>query len=411
MIAFTTQPARRSGGPCRASTTLVLDGVPNAKRSSARSNNSVWSHESEVEGPHHVPKRNDFRDTHKPKCRVGSCRPLDTCSKVKSLALRQGAATTKRGAAVAPSAPCQSTYRRVIQMRPSAYPLIACLGRLPVLLAGIAVLLSSADAASPVQSSLPTCLSSIASSARDHATGGSSPIPAEITSDPRRPMGWIPSASGNGEWISGSLYAFNPPGSSGEVTVCPGNWKRLDCTPEGLAYAFRIFSHEFLHDLCPPHSDKGAPPMQDGVVGPKPSGPAPKPDCNDLNYSMQAAKAICDLIADCAGCLGDCPKEDVCPPLVTAGGIAMEGTETCAKIKELCKALAKEHGNMQDKYNTPANASTAFDCKCGSPPWSPGAGFPACPAMPSPPAGCQGNAQDSYPDNKVVPDCPSPCPQ
>lgn len=30
----------------------------------ARSNNSAWSHEPEVEGPQHARKRNDFRDTH-----------------------------------------------------------------------------------------------------------------------------------------------------------------------------------------------------------------------------------------------------------------------------------------------------------------------------------------------------------
>jgi transposase InsO family protein len=64
VLASTTQPVRRSRAPCRASTTLALDGVPNAKRSSARSNNSVWSNEPEVEGPRHAPKRNDFRDTH-----------------------------------------------------------------------------------------------------------------------------------------------------------------------------------------------------------------------------------------------------------------------------------------------------------------------------------------------------------
>jgi hypothetical protein len=37
--------------PLSGPTTLALDGVPNAKRSSARSNNSVWSPEPEVDGP------------------------------------------------------------------------------------------------------------------------------------------------------------------------------------------------------------------------------------------------------------------------------------------------------------------------------------------------------------------------
>jgi hypothetical protein len=42
----------------------VLVGVPSARRCGARSNNSDWSHEPEVEGRHHARKRNDFRDTH-----------------------------------------------------------------------------------------------------------------------------------------------------------------------------------------------------------------------------------------------------------------------------------------------------------------------------------------------------------
>src|SRR5262245_31278462 len=64
VLASTTQPARRCSAPCWASTTPALDGVQSARRSGARSNDSAWSHEPEVEGPRHAPKRNDFRDTH-----------------------------------------------------------------------------------------------------------------------------------------------------------------------------------------------------------------------------------------------------------------------------------------------------------------------------------------------------------
>ena len=260
-------------------------------------------------------------------------------------------------------------------------------------------------------SGVPTCFHSIASAARDIVTGTSSTTPPEIVEDPRRPVGWVPSSAGDGAWISGSMRASNLLVSPDKILVFPGNWEHFDCTPQGFAEAFKIFAHEFIHNVCPMHAKKGTPELQDGAVGPKPTGAAPKPDCNDLNYAMQTAKAICDLIGNCAGCLVDCPKEDVCPPLLTAGGLAIEGTETCAKIAELCKALSKAHSKMQTTFNTPGNASTAFNCKCGSSPWSPGASYPNCPPMPAPPAGCQGNTQDSYPNNGVIPDCPDACPQ
>lgn len=258
---------------------------------------------------------------------------------------------------------------------------------------------------------LPSCLGTIAAAARDIATGAPSAMPPILEEDPtRRPMGWKPSNSGSEQWVASRYVASNPAGDTNRYRVFSRNLPNNDCSASSLAYAFKLFAHESLHDICPPHSGAGSG-ILDGALPPKPDGPAPKPDCAALSHAALTAAAICGLIDSCHACLTDCPKEDVCPPLETAGGVPIEGTETCEKIGDLCKALSGEHKKMQNGYNTAANVDTAFDCKCGSSPYSPGPAYPDCPEMPSPPGGCQGSASESYPNNKVIPDCDKSCPQ
>jgi len=273
---------------------------------------------------------------------------------------------------------------------------IAC-----ICIADLSFALSSPD--------LPSCLDSIGRAAGEIATG-TQPFPSPtFIEDDRTFKGWVPSANGNGEWVQGSLRARNPDGTTGVIIIYPATWetKAVDCSPRGLAEAFKYLAHEVLHDVCPEHTPSGGPPMVAGTSGERPEGPAPKPDCNDLNYAMHTADAICSLISIAAECLADCPKEDVCPPLKSPGGTAIEGTDTCDKIRDLCSELSKAHQGMQDKYNSPENAATAFACKCGAPPWSPGG---TCPAMPNPPDGCKASAAETYPGNEIIPDCSVSCP-
>ncbi len=219
------------------------------------------------------------------------------------------------------------------------------------------------------------------------------------------------------------------------------------CTPGFLAKAFKILAHEILHFCCPPHSGT---PGADIWGEDKPEQPGSPPDCNDLNYAMHTADAICDEIARVAACCaneGDGSpgsggsegggggaggtggtggttgggttqeeefeeaeeeEEEECEGLTDDEGNPIEGLER-ENLKEYCEGLADEHQGMQDKYNTPENAATAFDCACGQPPWTPGAGYSCCPGFPAPAGGCQGSAAETYPNNEVIPECSADC--
>lgn len=216
----------------------------------------------------------------------------------------------------------------------------------------------------------------------------------------------MPNPSGDETWVLGSYYAMTPgpPVINGTIITFTGNWPHDPCSPAGLAFAFQVFAHEWLHNVCPKHSPTGAPKYPKN-----PSGKAPKPDCNNLNYAMHTAKAICDFIGAIASCLAHCPGE-TCPPLESTSGAIIPGTDTCAEIAELCRELARRYKDLQGKYNTEANAETAYNCKCGAPPWTPGAAYPACPEMPPPPGPCGQGRGAAYPGNKIIPDCPSSCP-
>lgn len=74
------------------------------------------------------------------------------------------------------------------------------------------------------------------------------------------------------------------------------------------------------------------------------------------------------------------------------------------------KELKESHGKMQERWNKPDIAAIAFGCNCPAP-WTPGPGYANCPTMGSPPGGCAGTASDDYPDNNVIPDCSSSCPE
>lgn len=174
------------------------------------------------------------------------------------------------------------------------------------------------------------------------------------------------------------------------------------CSASALGDLFATLAHELLHFFCQPHEPVDG---FDPLDTTKTPTHTPEPDCNDLNYAMNAAKDVCEEIGDVLECLSD-PN---CEGIKDDAGNVIPGLER-ENLQEYCKALAKSYKNMQDRYNTPENAQKAFECNCGQPPWTPGASYPNCPPMPPPPNGCQPTASQTYPDNKVIPDCPHECP-
>jgi hypothetical protein len=159
----------------------------------------------------------------------------------------------------------------------------------------------------------------------------------------------------------------------------------LDDQPGAKAEFVRTLAHECLHWLCPPHAPPPPgttfpdPPKKDNP----PDGDGRAPDCNDLNYALNAAAVVCGQLAAAA----------------QAGDV------------EYCKALKAAYKAMQDRWNNAGNVDTATECACGDPdgsePWDPGEGYESCPKFPAPPGGCDG--EPPYPDNKVIPDCTHAC--
>ncbi len=219
----------------------------------------------------------------------------------------------------------------------------------------------------------------------------------------------------DGKWVigtyKGAAVGANPQNPGPNVNLWPegfggqyGGGANL-CTPEFLGAIFPTLAHEMLHFLCPPHSDKGvgAGPLFD-LTKPPAASPTP-PDCNDINYAVNSAMQVCDEI----GAVGECCADEECEGLTDDNGDPIPGLER-GNLKDYCKSLSDSYDKMQDRWNTEENANTAFGCNCPDP-WDPGPGYANCPTMGSPPGGCDGTAQDAYPDNKVIPDCMNSCPE
>ena len=198
-----------------------------------------------------------------------------------------------------------------------------------------------------------------------------------------------------------------------DAAVKDGHLKKSDfsnCTPALYGYYYGVFYHEWMHGICPIH---------DGPNNPDPPFAAPI-TCNNLNYVINTASAVCSFIGQLSSCISG-QKED-CPPLRDPNGNVIPGLEDCEAVKEMCEEMSESYQEMQEAWNTPAAAAAALSCSCGGSTsnWPP-TGHSACPNAFSapgpegvpppgpgyPPNGC--NGQPPYPDNKVIPDCPG-CP-
>lgn len=177
--------------------------------------------------------------------------------------------------------------------------------------------------------------------------------------------------------------------------------KPLSDQPGFLAECLRTLAHECLHFKCPPHEPPGAD-IPDGPPDPAnpPQGEGRAPDCNDINYAFQTAKALCGQI---------CSIQEGGGPVTGSGGNPVPGTDTPDGLCAYCEALKHAHTAVQKRWNTAGNAQTAEDCACEAQgPWDPGDGYPDCPAFSVPPNGCDG--LPPYPDDKIIPDCGCTCP-
>lgn len=201
--------------------------------------------------------------------------------------------------------------------------------------------------------------------------------------------------------------------------------KPLSEQPGFLAEALRTLAHECLHFKCPPHN---GPPEGVSIPGgepdPKkpPTGEGQDPDCNEINYAIHTAKAVCDEICAVKACAEDPECGELRGRKVNGDGDIVDadpipGTDTPAGRCAYCKALRAAYEDIQKRWNTEKNAKTAKTCACGPPPpgWEPEDeerdafdDFSDCPDFPDPPGGCDG--EPPYPDNKVIPDCPCDCP-
>lgn len=201
--------------------------------------------------------------------------------------------------------------------------------------------------------------------------------------------------------------AADPP--TNEIVVWPevhdyDASKPLSEQPGFLAESLRTLAHECLHFKCPAHA--GPPP---GTVVPNPPanpasppmGDGRDPDCNDINYALHTAAALCAQIQQLFQNGESIP--------------GIPGTDTAAGRCAYCEALKKAYKKIQDRWNNGDNAETAEGCACGEDgPWDPedeeepGDDFSDCPNFPPPPGGCEG--QPPFPDNKIVPDCECTCP-
>lgn len=175
---------------------------------------------------------------------------------------------------------------------------------------------------------------------------------------------------------------------------------------EVVASCVRTLAHEVLHFPCPPHS--GPPPgagIPAGEPDPKrpPTGEGRSPDCNDINYAIHSAAALCAQLNSVAS--GQAVQ--------TPTGTPIAGTDTAEGRCAYCRALKAEYEGVQKRWNTDATAKTAVECACGQPPWTPQGTPPSgqyvnCPGFPPPSGGCGG--VPPYPNNKVIPDCSVSCP-
>lgn len=198
------------------------------------------------------------------------------------------------------------------------------------------------------------------------------------------------------------------------------------CDPSLLGSVYPTLVHELMHFLCPEHdASLGLVSPWDPAqpVPPAIPSPAPAPDCNNMNYAMNAAIEVCELLGDVAACLElpACPDPDdpdptCCDGIRDGNGDIIPGLER-ATLPEFCKSLSAAYEQMQERWNTPENAQIAFGCICTAPPWNAGQGYPNCPPMPKPDpspgavdGGCKGTPEETYPNGVIIPNCPHSCP-
>ena len=178
------------------------------------------------------------------------------------------------------------------------------------------------------------------------------------------------------------------------------------CSPEGLAFLYRLMLHEMLHELCGKHSDK-TPGFDPGK-----GMPAPEPkDCGDVNFQVQTATemldTICTIIDNAA----------MSPPIF---GPNPTGMDDCFSTANWCAALVADYMEQQMKANTPKNAMLVEGCLCGTvdengmmvPPHSFPPGCPPLEFPPKDPADPEGPKKDCddkplFPDSKIIPDIPA----
>ncbi len=206
-------------------------------------------------------------------------------------------------------------------------------------------------------------------------------------------------------WAKGPKQ--DPP--TGEIVVWPEAHgydpnKPLSDQPEFLAEILRTLAHECLHFKCPSHD--GPPPgtsVPDPPANPDdpPAGDGRDPDCNDINYAIHTAAALCAQMSSIAENGG---------PVTGSDGTPVPGTDTPEGLCAYCKALKAAYGKIQKRWNTKKNAEKAAGCASSG--WDPedeegeGDDFSDCPDFPPPP----GPPEDPYPGNKVIPDCDCACP-
>jgi len=118
--------------------------------------------------------------------------------------------------------------------------------------------------------------------------------------------------SDQGEWEIGTARGFargaalDPP--TGEIVLWPEVHghdpdKPLSEQPDFLAESLRTLAHECQHFKCPPHA--GQPPGTDVPDPPAnpddpPTGDGRDPDCNDINYAIHTAAALCAQLTSIA---------------------------------------------------------------------------------------------------------------
>jgi len=195
--------------------------------------------------------------------------------------------------------------------------------------------------------------------------------------------------------VTGSLILTGPNGVGFKKSFLSKD-DLANCTPKLLGYLVGILAHEALHAHCAPH---GIPP-----AGLSDDEKAAYNLCNELNYALHAAEAVCGMIAMIAaqGCQ---------PPILDGGTPPMPilGLDDSEDVAEFCTALQSRYDTMQKGANTPAGASAAFDCACSMPPWSPGPMYSTCPSFPQPKSGDCTSVATAYPNDEVIPDCESDC--